>query len=128
MKYKIAAFFEGRNGTDELSRFTLWGSVILALVSCFIPVAALSSVLYGISLGGLFYSYYRMLSKKLDQRQAENRAFVNWKRQLRQRWDQRKTHRFYRCPNCKTTLRVPKGKGKINITCRSCGHKFIKKT
>lgn len=128
MKYKIAAFFAGRNGVDELSKATLWTSVILALVSCVVPVKWLSSLLYCVSLVGLFYSYYRMLSKKLAQRQSENRAFLNRKRILRQQWDQRKTHRFYRCPKCRTTLRVPKGKGKISITCRSCGEKLIRKT
>ena len=98
------------------------------LISGFIKVNLLRSPLYYLSLMGLIYAYYRVFSRNLSKRQAENYAFLSWKNQCVQRWQQRKTHRFYRCPKCKTVLRVPKGKGKISITCRSCGEKFIKKT
>lgn len=128
MKYKIAAFFANRNGMDDLSRVMIWGSLIILLISQFIPVAWLSSAIYALSLVVIIYAYVRVFSKKLDKRQAENNAYLSWINQLKQRWQQRKTHKFYRCPKCKTVLRVPKGKGKINITCRSCGEKFIKKT
>lgn len=128
MKYKILAFFEGRNGLDSLAKTILWASLIVMLLSIFIPVDWLRSVIYGISWCGLIYAYYRVFSRKLAKRQAENYAFASWKNRLKQRWQQRKTHRFYHCPRCKTVLRVPKGKGKISITCRNCGEKFIRKT
>lgn len=128
MKYKITAFFANRNGMDDLSKVMIWSSLIALLISNFIPVAWISSALYMLSLVGIIYAYVRVFSKKLDKRQAENNAYLSWVSQLKQRWQQRKTHKFYRCPKCKTVLRVPKGKGKINITCRSCGEKFIKKT
>lgn len=128
MKYKIAAFFANRNGMDDLSKVMIWGSLIILLISQFIPVAWLSSAIYALSLAVIIYAYVRVFSKKLDKRHAENNAYLSWVNQLKQRWQQRKTHKFYRCPKCKTVLRVPKGKGKINITCRSCGEKFIKKT
>lgn len=128
MKYKIAAFFEGRNGLDDLSKVILWPSLIILLLSNLIPVAWLSTVVNWLSLTGIIYAYYRVFSKKLDKRQTENHAYLSWKNGLKQRWAQRKTHKFYRCPKCRTTLRVPRGKGKISITCRSCGEKFIKMT
>lgn len=128
MKYKIAAFFSGRNGFDDLAKIIMWPSLILLLVSGFIPTAWLSALLATLSWVGIIYVYVRAFSKKLDKRQAENNAYLSWRNQLNQRWQQRKTHRFYRCPKCKTMLRVPKGKGKISITCRNCGKKFIKKT
>ena len=128
MKYKIAAFFAGRNGFDDLARIIMWPSLILMLISGFIPVAWLSTIMYVLSTVGVVYAYIRVFSKKLDARQAANNTYLSWKNQLKQRWTQRKTHKFYRCPKCKTVLRVPKGKGKISITCRSCGEKFIKKT
>ena len=128
MKYKIAAFFSGRNGLDELSRALTWTALLFLLVSGFIPVAWISRLLYWLSLTVLIYAYYRAFSKKLDQRQAENSAYLSRRNQLKQRWTQRKTHKFYRCPKCRAVLRVPKGKGKINITCRSCGEKFIRNT
>lgn len=128
MKYKIAAFFANRNGMDDLSKLMIWASLIVLLISQFIPVAWLSSAVYMLSLVVIIYAYVRVFSKKLDKRQAENNAYLSWRNQLKQRWQQRETHKFYRCPKCKTVLRVPKGKGKVNITCRSCGEKFIKKT
>lgn len=128
MKYKIAAFFAGRNGLDDLSKVIMWPSLIIMILSSFIPIAWLSTVVKWLSLAGVIYAYYRVFSKKLDKRQAENNAYLSWRNQLKQRWTQRKTHKFYRCPKCKTTLRVPKGKGKVSITCRSCGEKFIRQT
>lgn len=128
MKEKLRSFFYGRNGMDSLSSTLSWGSIILMLVSGFIRITLLRSTLYYLSLMGLIYAYYRVFSRNLSKRQAENYACLSWKNQCKQRWQQRKTHRFYRCPKCKTVLRVPKGKGKISITCRSCGEKFIKKT
>lgn len=128
MKEKLRNFFSGRNGMDSLSSTLSWGSILVMLLSGFVQVNWLRTILYYLSLVGLFYAYYRVFSRNLSKRQAENWAFVSWKNQLKQRWQQRKTHRFYRCPKCKTVLRVPKGKGKISITCRSCGEKFIRKT
>ena len=128
MKEKLRNFFSGRNGMDSLSSTLSWGSIIIMLLSGFVRVDWLRAILYYLSLMGLFYAYYRVFSRNLAKRQAENWAFLSWKNQQKQRWQQRKTYRFYRCPKCKTVLRVPKGKGKISITCRSCGEKFIRKT
>lgn len=128
MKYKIAAFFANRNGFDALSKVIVWSSLILMIVSGFFPVAWLQSVVYGISVAGIVYGYFRVFSRDTVSRQAENSAYLSWKRRIAQCWHQRKTHRFFRCPKCKTTLRVPRGKGKISISCRCCGEKFIKRT
>lgn len=128
MKEKIRNFFAGRNGVDDLSNVALWGAVIVMIINIFVSVDWLNSVLSVLSWGGLIYGYFRILSKNVAKRRAENWAFVSWKDKIRQRWQQRKTHKFYNCPKCRTTLRVPKGKGKISITCRKCGEKFIRKT
>ena len=128
MKEKIRAFFIGRNGMDTLANTCIWGAVILMLAGCFITVDWLRTVFSTLSWVGLIYGYFRALSKNVYKRRAEEMAFVSWKNRWKQRWTQRKTHKFYHCPKCRTTLRVPKGKGKINITCRSCGEKFIRKT
>lgn len=128
VKEKIRAFFSGRNGADSLANTCMWGAVILILVSGFVGIDWLRSLLGTVAWSGLIYGYFRVLSKNVYKRQSENAAFMAWKGQLKQRWTQRKTHKFYRCPKCRTVLRVPKGKGKISITCRSCGEKFIKTT
>lgn len=128
MKYKIAAFFAGRNGLDPLAKTILWSSLIVMLLSSFIGIDWLHALLYWLSLAGVIYAYFRVFSKNLSKRQAENGAYVSWRNRYKQRWAQRKTHKFYRCPKCRTTLRVSRGKGKISITCRSCGEKFVRKT
>lgn len=127
MKEKLRKFLAERNGLDSLSNTLIWGCLIVMLVSTFIGADWLRGILSWLSWAGIFYAYYRVFSKNLSKRWAENHAFESWKNQLKQRWQQRKIHRFYRCPKCRTVLRVPKGKGKINITCRSCGEKFVKK-
>lgn len=128
MKYKLKAFFSGRNGFDALSLTVLWASVILLIGSSFISIPWLYYVLYFIALAGFIYAYFRAMSRNLEKSQAENARLVNSVNLVKQRWKQRKTHKFYKCPKCRTVLRVPKGKGKIHITCRCCGERFIKKT
>ncbi len=128
MKYKIRAFFSGRNGFDSLGKTILWGSLAAVLLSMFIGVSWLRTVLYWAGLAAMIYSYVRAFSRNLDRCQAQNQAFLAWKRQGKLRFQQRKTHKFYRCPKCRQWLRVPRGKGKIQICCSSCGERFIKKT
>lgn len=128
MKEKIRAFFAGRNGVDSIANVCIWGAVILMLVSAFVSVEWARSVLNLLSWAGLIYGYFRVLSKNVYKRRSEEAAFRAWRNQIKSRWTQHRTHKFYRCPKCRTTLRVPKGKGKISITCRSCGEKFIKTT
>ena len=71
---------------------------------------------------------------RIDRR-AENERFLRWQykvtgklRSLKTRWDQRRDYRFFRCPSCRSWLRVPRGKGKLNITCRQCGERFTRST
>ena len=124
MKYKLQAFFSGRNGFGDLGRTLMWGALILMIVSTLLGL----ELLYLVSLAMFIYVYVRAFSRNLSKCQAQNGKFLSWKQFQNQRFQQRKTHRFYRCPKCKTYLRVPKGKGKISITCRCCGEKFVKKT
>ncbi len=128
MKYKIAAFFSGRNGFDALNKIILWPSVINMLLSNFIPVYWISFAVYILCAIGIGYSYFRAFSRNLTKRQAENDRYLAWRNRLKRKRQQRKTHCFFRCPKCRAHLRVPKGKGKISITCRDCGEKFIKTT
>ena len=83
----------------------------------------------------LLLSWFRMLSKNLPRRQAENARYLQKRyqvtgtfRSLKTRWDQRRDYRFFTCPSCHTTLRVPKGRGKIRIVCRKCGSSFTRKS
>lgn len=83
----------------------------------------------------LVVAFYRIFSRDTGRRYAENSKFMTWwgpaqnwilQRYNRIRW--MKTHRYFDCPNCKQTVRVPRGKGKISITCPKCKTDFIKKT
>ena len=79
----------------------------------------LSVIVYGL----LIYSFFRMFSRNIYKRQRENRRFTQLWMRLKDR-----NNRYFRCPNCKQTVRVPRGRGKICIRCPKCGEKFTRKT
>ena len=141
MKERLRKFMAGRYGADELNKFlTVCGWVLLMLGFVLSGIQrsvtqALGSALVMISWVLLILSIFRTLSKNTRKRASENyRYFVcknrvlAWWKGLKTRWQDRKVHRYFRCPRCKATVRVPKGKGKIRITCPKCKNQFIKKT
>ena len=134
MKQRLLQFMAGRNGNDAFNRFLLVLILVLMLLSLFLP-SGLRSITYFLTIALLGYSYYRMFSRDIYKRQRENAWYwekrsrvVSSVRLLKERWVQRKDYRFFSCPSCRTTLRVPKGKGQIKIVCRKCGSSFVRKT
>ena len=134
MRERLLRFMAGRNGNDALNRFLLFFGMVLLLLSMFLP-SVFSRLFFAVSLAALLFSYYRLFSRNLYKRQAENAWYwkkrnqvVGWFRLLKERWVQRKDYRFFSCPSCRTTLRVPKGKGQIKIVCRKCGTSFVRKS
>ena len=125
---KIRAFFYGRNGLDDLAKLSLILSIVLFLIYGFWPYGIVKAILGFLTYGFMGYAYFRILSKKVYKRVRENKKYLGMINMTKTRWKQRKTHKFYRCPKCKTWLRVPKGRGKITITCVKCSTKFDKKT
>ena len=128
IKWYIQRFMIGRNGRDELQVMVLYSSFILyAFASVFeklIPV-------FGIKLigwVGVVYSLYRFCSKDVHRRREENRKFLQEVEFLKLRISVRKTHKIYRCKGCGRKIRVPRGKGKIEITCPLCQNKFVRRT
>lgn len=128
---KLKQFMVGRYGVDQLSMALLTLTLILSLLNGFIG----STILTVLTLASLFLCYFRILSKKLYQRQQENFKFLRiWhpiKNTCIRKWNHlkgMKTHKYYKCPECKQTLRVPRGKGKICITCPKCKHELHKRT
>jgi Zn finger protein HypA/HybF involved in hydrogenase expression len=121
----------GRYGADQLSAALLILSIILTFISRiarFPSLIYLVYILFGISL-------YRIFSKNIRKRSMENYKFVmlfspiySKIKKAQHRLKDLKTHRYYKCKGCKTKLRVPKGKGKIIITCPKCKNKFQKRT
>lgn len=119
--------FIGRNGPDHFS----FGLTILAFILNLIPWG----FMYIFSLAVLVYAIFRMFSKNIEQRRKENYAFLRvvnkpktWYYKSKVKRKQRKLYKVFKCPNCFQKLRVPKGKGKVQIRCSSCGHKFTKTT
>lgn len=120
----------GRHGVDELSLALLTLSIILTIVGVFPNTHMLSTL----SLVLLFICYLRIFSRNHSKRYEENRKFLSLTNPVRikiRNWSKRKqdkTHRYFRCPKCKKIVRVPKGKGKICITCPICKEEFVRKS
>ena len=114
-------FMLGRYGSDKLNVALLIAGVVLMLLgSIFGEKLAFLSLLAYIPL---FWCIFRMYSRNLEARRRENAAFLNFFSHLKD-----KEHRYFRCPRCKQTVRVPRGRGKINIRCPKCSERFIRKT
>ena len=116
----------GRYGYDQLSFFLVLVSCVLWLLSA-LPRLRL---LYWVGIALLAWSFFRILSRRPDRRRAENARFmalagpaIRWVKMRRTILRDRE-HRYFRCPNCGQYLRVPRGKGRITVTCRSCGVSF----
>ena len=127
MQMALARFMTGRNGMDNLAYHALWGSVIFSLLSIFLPVGLISTVL-------LVYAVFRMLSRNIGKRQAENARYIQFSekvgREVRQffaRLKGMKTHKYFRCPSCRNRLRMKRGSGEKTITCPVCRHQFTQK-
>ena len=134
LREKLAQFMIGRYGMDELSRFLLIATVVLVVLSWFLG-GFLRSILGLLEIACLVLCYVRVFSRDAYKRQQENAEYLTkkaevmkWFRSIKDRWDQRKDYCFFRCPSCKTLLRVPKNKGKLLLTCRKCGNRFERKT
>ncbi len=116
-------FMQGRYGTDKLNMTILGAGLVLCLINLFIPFPWLSLLLTLISYILMFWAIFRCFSRNTYKRYRENRRYLLWLQRFKD-----KTHRYFDCPRCRQQVRVPKGKGKISISCPKCGNKFIKKT
>ena len=127
---RLRSFLIGRNGPDQLSRaITALACVLLILSMLFHGVA--SSILWGLAFLFLIIGYWRIFSRNIERRRQENQKFLTWVAPVTRKWNQWKLRRrqrniysFFKCPACGTVLRVPKGKGRVRISCKSCGEKF----
>lgn len=132
MREKLQRFMWGRYGNDQLNRFlmvVMLAGLVLSMIFRF------SGPFYFIALAALTWSYFRMFSRNIAKRSAENQWYLNQSRKVKgffqkkkRELSQRKQFHIYKCPNCRQKLRVPRGKGRIAITCRKCGTEFFKKS
>ena len=124
MRDKLMKFLEGRYGVDVLGRDLLVLSIGIMILDLFIRSQFLGLVPSIIS----FYVVFRTLSKNYSKRYNENRIYALFKQRIKTNTLDRKKFRYFTCKKCKQKVRVPKGRGKITITCPRCNHKFDKKT
>ena len=131
LRIKFTRFMQGRNGVDQLSQFLNIIVLILLVVSIFTK----SVILDWIPFVLMGYMYFRIFSRNIPKRSMENQRFCNMrydfaikKNKWKKEWEQRKIYRFFRCPMCHQKVRVPKGRGKICITCPKCRQEFIRRS
>ena len=120
---KLQRFMAGRYGTDRLNMTILCAGLAVCLISPFFRNPAVNLLLTAVSYGLMIWAVSRSLSRNTYKRYQENRKFLQFFDRLKDR-----NHRYFDCPKCRQIVRVPRGKGKISITCPRCREKFIKKT
>lgn len=116
-------FMAGRYGTDRLNMVILVAALIVCIISGFVQVPAVNLILTAVSYALMIWAIFRSFSRNTYQRYQENRKFNQFFDRLKDR-----DHRYFDCPKCRQPVRVPKGKGKIAITCPRCKEKFIRKS
>ena len=123
LKAGFRHFMLGRYGADKLNMAILTGGVICCVAVMFIPLPTVDLALTGVSYMLMGWAIFRMLSRNTYKRYQENRRYLRLLERLKDR-----EHRYYDCPRCRQVVRVPKGKGKISITCPKCKEKFVRKS
>ena len=130
LQMAMARFMAGRNGMDNMAWHAFWGSVILSILTMFIRIPLLQTL----STALLIYGVFRMLSRNIAKRQAENMRYIQFyekaSKEVKQfflRLKGMKTYKYFRCPGCKNRLRMKRGVGEKTITCPVCRHQFTQK-
>ena len=119
----LQRFMEGRYGTDKLNMAILCTGLACSLLASLFPGAVIKLTFTTVSYILMGFAIFRTLSRNIYKRYEENRKFLLFFQKMKD-----KDHRYYNCPRCHQQVRVPKGKGKISITCPKCREKFIKTT
>ena len=119
----LRSFMVGRYGTDRLNMAILSVGLLASLLSVILRNPSVSLVCFVLSYGMMIWAICRSLSRNTYKRYLENRKFLQVLGRLKDR-----EHRYFDCPKCRQMVRVPRGKGKIAITCPRCKEKFVKKT
>ena len=130
IKYTLARFMMGRYGGDHLGMFTLIAALVLSLLDSFIGSGLLS--LLGMAL--YIWTIYRMFSRKIEKRRAENQKYLaiigKWKtkwKQFKNRVKNRNIYNYFKCPKCRALLRLTRGCGPTKVNCPQCHHEFDQK-
>ena len=131
MKERMQPFMAGRYGNAQLNQFIF----LVAIISMVLEIITRQSLFYTLTLVLLILAYVRVFSRNINKRYEENMKFLQKKDAILNKFRkqkyyaaQRRNFHIYTCPQCKQKIRIPKGKGKISITCPKCRNSFIKKS
>lgn len=131
MREKLIRFMYGRYGVDRLSKHLVTGALVISILS----MVNVLSFLFPVALLMMIWGYVRIFSRNRAKRYKELCAYEKFlgkiKRypaQLKSQMQQRKEYRIFKCPTCKQKLRIPKGRGQVEISCRKCKTVFRKRT
>lgn len=135
MRMMLARLFAGRNGIDQLNTAIMWGGLACWLLHLLLQGGSTRAFLYYIFVLAVGVYVFRALSRNIPKRSLENQWFLEKTAALRGKWEkqlarsqQSKQYKIFKCPSCGQKLRVPRGKGTVQITCRQCSTTFEKKT
>ena len=119
----LRSFMAGRYGTDRLNMVILCTGLFCSLLSVWVKAMPANIIFWALSYGLMIWAIFRTLSRNTYRRYQENRKLLQFFTRLKDR-----QNRYFDCPKCRQLVRVPRGKGKIAITCPRCKEKFIRKT
>lgn len=135
MREKMVRFMQGRYGVDSLSKCLLVCGLIVVFGTAFIDNPLVGGICNLLGWVIIIYCYFRLFSRNVTKRYAENQAFLAKTYKVRcffvrqkEMLKQRRVYHIYQCPGCKQKIRIPRGKGKIEVRCPKCGTTFIKKS
>lgn len=130
IKDGFRSFMYGRYGGDQLSRLQVWTGFILYMLAILTGIGIFS--MFGLAL--YIWAFFRIFSRNVEKRAAENQKFMQLTSgsrlratQARNRWKNRKEYKYFRCPKCRSWLKLPHNVGEVTVTCGKCRHQFRKK-
>ncbi len=131
MRQKLMNFMRGRYGIDQFSNFLMGSGCALLFFTIFIN----NRLIYSVGMLLFIYAYVRIFSRNYEKRYRQNQIFLEktygiraFFRKQKSRMNIRKTHKIFRCPKCGQSVKVPKGRGKIAVTCPKCRCEFVKRS
>ena len=120
----------GRNGSDNLGRLCMWGGLAVLIAASATGIGLLTYIAFAM----YFYSLFRIFSRNVEKRRQENQKYLNATASLRRDIKQRmnplrnfRQYKYFRCPECRSYLKLPRGVGEVTVTCGKCKKQFRKK-
>ena len=130
IKDSLRRFMIGRNGSDQLSFALLICGIVLSLLTSITRIG----IFYYFGLAAYIWAIFRMFSRNTAKRRAENAKYLDFTRNFRTNHSQffvrmknMKKYKYFRCPECKSRLKLPRKVGEVTVTCGKCHHQFKQK-